>query len=324
MASGNTNYSTLITTTLQDHGREIFDSVSTNNALYWMLKKAGNIKVKSGGRTFTHPLIYATNSSFAMYGKLDTITLPITDNLTRAEYNIKVAAGSIVLSTIDLAMNAGDREKLLDLAEEKKMEAEISMSELLGDQVFGTGTGTNDFGGLQYLVHETPSSQSDVGGISSNSASANTYWRNQVYATTVSGFNTSQEGLTAMNTLLNDCTFGRQGPKAVFTTKTIYGLYELGLSSNLRYSNTEMADAGFRNLLYTTLPVLFDDNCPSGNLYMVDTSSLWLQVLAQANMEVTQFQLMEDKLASSSLMYLAGNLTTGSRRTNGVIISITG
>jgi len=324
MASGNTSYSTLITTTLQDHGKEIFDAVSTNNALYWLLKRNGNIKVRSGGRKFNHPLIYATNSSFAMYDKLGTISLPVTDNITRAEYDIKVAAGSIVLSTIDLAMNAGDREKLLDLADEKKMEAEISMSELLGDQVFGTGAAATSFGGLQYLIHETPSSQTDVGGITASSASGNTYWKNEAYATVVSGFNTSDEGLTAMNTALNNATFGRQGPKAIFTTKTIYGLYEVGLTSNIRYANTDLADAGFRNLQYTTLPVLFDDNCPSGNLYMVDTDSLWLQVLAQANMEVTQFQIMEDKLASSALMYLAGNLTTGSRRTQVVMNSITG
>lgn len=323
MATGNTSYSTLITTTLQNHGREIFDAVSTNNALYWMLKKAGNIKVVSGGRVFTHPLIYQKNSSFQMYSKLDPISLPVTDAVTRAEYPIKVAAGSIVLSTIDLAMNAGDREKLIELADIKRLEAEISMSELLGDQVFADGSNANDFDGLQYLIHETPSGQTDVGGITSTT-STNSFWNNYAYATAISGYNSSDEGLTVWNTVLNNTTYGRRGPRAVFTTKTIYGLYEIGLTSNIRYAQTDLADAGFRHLQYTTLPVLFDDNCPTGNTYFVDTDSLWLQVLAQANMEITQFQLKDDQLVSSALMYLAGNLTTGSRRTSGVINSTTG
>lgn len=60
------------------------------------------------------------------------------------------------------------------------------------------------------------------------------------------------------------------------------------------------------------------------NMYFIDTNSLWLQVLAQANMQVTQFQLETDQLASSALMYMAANLTTGSRRTQGVLTSITG
>lgn len=324
MPSGNLSYSTLVTSTLQDHGREIFDNVTTNNPLLWMLKKAGNIKIRKGGRSFLHPMIYATNPSFQMIDKLGTIGLDVTDSATGAEYSIKVAAGSIVLSAIDMAMNAGDREKLIDYAEIKKMEAEISMSQLLAAQVFEDGATSTEFGGLQYLIHETPSSQTDVGGITSSSASGNSYWRNYVYTTAVTAFNTSQAGLTAFNTVLNNTVKGRHGPRAIFTTPAIYQLYELGLTSNMRYASPELGDAGFRSLQYSTLPVLFDDNAPTGNVYFVDTESLWLQVLAQANMEVTQFEQRDNQLATSALMYLAGNLTTGSRRTNGVIASVTG
>jgi len=321
MATGNTSFTTLITTTLQNFGREIFDSVSTNNSLFWMLRQAGNIKVVAGGRKFTHPLIYKTNSSFQMYAKLDPISLTATDAATRAEFDIKVAAGSIVLSDLELAMNAGDKEKLIDLADEKRIEAELSMSELLGDQVYEDGAGANEFGGLQFLINETPSAQTNVGGIN---CSANSYWQNQINVSAITTFNTSNIGLTAWNSMLNDATFGRRGPKAVFTTKTIYGLYEIGLTSNIRYAQTDLADAGFRHLQYTTMPVLFDDSCPAGNTYMVDTESLWLQVLAQGNMQVTQFQAKDDQLAKSALMYLYGNLTTGSRRTNAVQTNTTG
>ena len=313
--TGNTSYTSLITTTLQNHGREIFDAVSTNNSLLWMLRQAGNIKVVPGGRTFTHPLIYKTNSSFQMYAKLDPISLTMTDAISRAEYDVKIAAGSITLSDLELAMNNGDREKLIDLAEEKKLEAEISMSELLGDQVYEDGAGANEFGGLQFLINETPAAQTNVGGIN---CTANTYWQNATNNSAITAFNTGTAGLIAWNDILNKATFGRRGPRAVFTTKTIYGLYEIGLTSNIRYAQTDLADAGFRHLQFTTLPVLFDDSCPAGNTYFVDTESLWLQVLSQGNMQITQFQNKDDQLAKSALMYLYGNLTTGSRRTNGV------
>ena len=322
MSAGNSTYTTLVTTTLQNHGKEIFDNVSTNNALLWMLRKAGNIKVVPGGRKFTHPVIWAKNSSFQMYDKLDPIALTVTDGITRAEYDIKVAAGSITLSTIEEAMNAGDREKLIDLADEKRLEAEISMTELLGDQVFDLGTTSTHFGGLQYLINETPSAQTDVGGINAN-ATAASWWVNDWDATAVSGFNTASEGLSNWNDRLNNTTFGRMGPRAVITTKSIYALYEIGLTSNIRYAQTDLADAGFRHLQFTTMPVLFDDSCPSANTYFIDTDNLWLQVLSQANMQVTQFQLKDDQLARSALMYIAGNLTTGSRRTNAVQNSTT-
>ena len=326
MATGNSTFTTLVTTTLQNHGKEIFDAVSTNVSLLWMLKKAGNIKISSGGRKFTHPIIYQKNASFQMYDKLDPISLNVTDAITRAEYDVKVAAGSIVLGTIDLAMNAGSREKLLDYADVKRQEAEISMTELLGGSagVWGDLSPTTEFGGLPYLINSTTSANSNNPGGIINSATGNTYWRNQYYNTTISGFNSSSAGLTQMNGILNRATFGTQGPNVIFTTKSIYGLYEIGLVGNIRYTSTDLADAGFRHLMYTTMPLIFDDNCTTAMMYFVDTDSLWLQVLAQANNKITQFQLKDDQLASSALMYLAGNLTAGSLRTQGIISSITG
>lgn len=323
MATGNTNFSKLITTTLQNLPAEVFDAVSTNNALLYMLQKRGNLKIVSGGRSFTHPIYYKQNTSFRSYGKLEAIDTPLMDDISRAEFPIKIVAGSVVISLLEEAMNAGNKEKLIDLVEETVTRAKISMGEVMGDQVFGDGSVANDMDGLQHLIADSPSTQTDVGGIDA-SASGNTYWRNDVYTTTISAFNTSNNGLTQMNNRLNNTTFGRQGPRAIVTTKTIYGLYEIGLTSNIRYVTTELADAGFRHLAYTTLPVVFDDNCPANHMYFVDLDNLWLQVLARGNMELTEMQPSHDQLLRNALLYIFGNLTTGSRRTNGVITAITG
>lgn len=197
------------------------------------------------------------------------------------------------------------------------------MSQLLGAQVFASGTPTEGFGGVQFLINTSPSTQTDVGGIDA-SASGNEYWRNYTNTSGITAFNTSQAGISAMNTAVIQTTFGMQGPKAVFTTKLVYNLYLLSLQSNIRYTSVKMGDAGFETIAFTTMPVFFDDNCPAGYMYFVDTDSLWLQVLADGNMRTTQFQQKNDQLLESALMYLFGNLTTGSRRTNGVISAITG
>jgi len=323
MATGNSSYTRIITQTLQNHGTEIFNAVAQNNAFLYMLQKRENIKIVRGGRTFTHPIRFANNASFKMYGKLDPIDTPIPDNLTRAEYQIKVAAGSLVISTLEEAQNSGDREKLIDLIEFCRMDAEDSMANLLGAQVFATGTNSNDFGGLALLINSSPSTQSDVGGINP-STSGNTYWRN-IVGSPVTAFNTSNEGVTAMNALMTLATFGRFGPTAVFTTKTVYNLYELSMTSNIRYQSTELStgDTKFLHLAYGTLPVLFDDNCTTDVLYMVDMDSLWLQVLAQGNNRITSFEPSHNQLSRTALMYLFGNLTCGSRRTQGYL-SVTG
>lgn len=319
----NSSYDRIASETIAQHGREIFDNITTNNALLYLLKKRENIKIVSGGTAFTHPLFWKINTSFKSYAKLDPIDTPIMDDITRASYPIKIVAGSLVISTFDEAANAGDREKLLDLGETTRMAAENSMSEVMGDQVWKDGSVANDFDGLQHLISDTPSTQTDVGGIDA-SAAANSTWRNDAYTTTISAFNTSNNGLTQMNNRLNNCTFGQKGPRAIVTTKTVYALYEIGLTSNIRYATTELADAGFLHLAYATMPVIFDDNCPANHMYFVDLDNLWMQVLARGNMVITPFEASHNQLSKTALMYIFGNLTCGSRRTNGVITSITG
>ena len=317
----NTNFDRVASETLQNHSKEIFDNITTDNALLYLLKKRDNIKVVGGGREFTHPLFYQINTSFKAYPKLGAIDTPIMDDITRAQYPIKIVAGSLVLSTVEEAMNSGDKEKLLDLADTVRMTAEESMSEVLGDQIWADGTGVDDFDGLQHLIQLDPTVVMNVGGIAQGTYA---YWRNQVNTTAVAAFNTAQAGQIQMNLLLNSCTFGRKGPRAVITTRLIYGLYEVGLAANIRYQTTELADAGFLHLAYTTMPVLFDDNCPTAYMYMVDTDSLWLQVLAKGNLTITPFEYSHNQLSKTALMYIFGNLTTGSRRTNGLKTAITG
>ena len=322
MAVGNTTYTRIVTDTLQDHGQEIFDNVSTNHPLLYTLQKKGNIKVRPGGRKFTHPLYYNQNTSFKSYSKLDVIDTPTMDDYTRAEYDIKTIAGSLVLGTFDMAANSGDKAKLLDLAMEVRMAAEISMEQVLGTQVFADGSTATDFGGLQYLINIAANTQTDVGGIN-NTTAGTTWWRNYYNTTGTAAFNTGAAGLLLMQAALNNTTQGRKGPRMVVTTKTVYSLYEIGLTANIRYTKLELGDAGFQALAYTTMPVVFDDNCPSGYMYFVDTDSLWLQVLSGGNMKVSEFQPSHNQLSQTALMYLFGNLTTGSRRTNGVLSAIT-
>lgn len=321
--AGNTNFASLATTTLQNFANEIFDSVTTNNPLLFHIKKAGNIKVVGGGRQFTHPVYYKKNDTFAAISKLGTVPLNLQDDITRAVYDIKVVAGSLVLSQVEQAMNAGDKEKLIDYLEEKKMSAEITMSETLGTQIWQATPGADDFDSIPRLINTAPTAQTDVGGIDSTGA-AQTYWRNYVYATNVTAFGTAQAGLSAMDISLNNATFGKQGPKIIITTKAIFTLYQLALTANVRYSKLEDGDAGFKNLLYATLPVMFDDNCVANRMYFIDTEALRLQVLAQGNMKMTAFEQSHNSLVSSALLYILGNLTCGSRRTNAVINSITG
>ena len=310
-----TSWNAAATRTNPNWGDEIFDGISTNNAVVWLLRQAGNVKVVDGGRTFTHPLLYQTNTSFAARAATATIPTPDPDVITRSEWPIRTIDGSVTISLLEDAQSQGE-SALIGLLEEKKLEAEVSMTEVLGDElVDGSGTAPS-WDSLETIISTT--NTTTVGGIAGSSAD----WQN--YQAAIAGaFNTSNNGITAMDTAVRGTSFGSRGPRVSFTTSAVWGLYYISQAGNIRYYNEELADAGFQHLNFRTLPVLWDDNIDAGLLYLVDTDSLWLQVLRKGNMVTSKFRESVDQLSLVSLMYIFGNLTTGSRRTQGVVTGIT-
>ena len=317
---GNTSYATLASTTLSHFANDIFDNVITNNACLNMLKKAGNIKIVGGGREFTHPVYYQKNSTFGAISKYGTIPTDLQDPVTRAVYDIKVIAGSVVYSMVEEAMNAGSKEKLIDYVETLKMDAETSMSELLGDQLFTleSALGANDFDSIDFIISSDATVSTD--NLGDLVASANSdFWVPYMASTTSFLTAGSSDGTTMMDTVVNNTTYGRQGPTFIITTAAMFTYYSRLLTANMRYTQANLAEgnAGFRNLMFSNLPVMIDSNCTTNTFYFIDGNALKLQVLSMGNMKITPMQPAYSQLMARALLYIFGNLTCGSRRTCG-------
>src|SRR3990167_6948564 len=90
----NASYNAQQSRTQPKFGDEVFDGISSNNSLVWMLRQTGNIKISEGGRTFTHPLQFALNTSFAARSHNATIPTPDPQTHTHSEWNIRTISGS--------------------------------------------------------------------------------------------------------------------------------------------------------------------------------------------------------------------------------------
>ena len=64
MASPNSTFTEIVTTTLREHPDVVADNVSDHNALYRRLKQRGKIKKLDGGYEIVRPLDYAENATF--------------------------------------------------------------------------------------------------------------------------------------------------------------------------------------------------------------------------------------------------------------------
>jgi hypothetical protein len=75
MASPNSTFTEMVTTTLRNHPTEVADNVSKHNALYRRLKQGGKIKKLSGGYEIVRPLDYAENATFQRYSGYDALNI---------------------------------------------------------------------------------------------------------------------------------------------------------------------------------------------------------------------------------------------------------
>lgn len=69
MASANSTFTELVSTTFRKHRSEIMDNLSNRNALLKYMMKRGNKRREDGGLTIAAPLDYAEN------GTLTPVTL---------------------------------------------------------------------------------------------------------------------------------------------------------------------------------------------------------------------------------------------------------
>jgi hypothetical protein len=66
------------------------------------------------------------------------------------------------------------------------------------------------------------------------------------------------KGKKAMRTAYNTVSIGQDQPQVILTTQALYEAYEDSMVDQIRYTNTDMADAGFQNLMFKACPVTYD------------------------------------------------------------------
>lgn len=311
--AGNSNFDSLLATTLANYRDQLTDNVFTARPLTYHLMDKGRIRMLDGGTKIVEPLIYGQNSTVGSYSGYDTISLTAQEGISAAEFEWKQYAASIAISGIEEAKNNGDAA-ILNLLEAKVMQAEESMREGFNTMFFGDGTGNSgkDWNGLGNLVEASGT----VGGIN-RATSGNEFWRS--YEENTSGALT----LAQMNTAYNSVSVGTDHPDLVLTTQTLYEKYESLLQPQLRYTDTKTADAGFQNLLFKAAPVTYDTGCTSGVMYFLNSKYLTLVGHSGKWFSQTEFVRPENLDAKYALIMCYGNLTVRNAKKQGKLTAKT-
>ena len=309
--AGNSNFDTLLSTTLANYRSTLTDNVFTARPLTFKLMEKGRIRMLNGGTKIVEPLIYGQNDTVGSYSGFDTIALTPQTGISAAEYEWKQYAASISMSGIEEAKNNGEQE-IINLLEAKIMQAEESLREGFNEMFFadGTGNSSKDWNGLANLVEAT-------GTVGNIDPATNTWWAS--YEENTSAALT----LAQMSTAYNTVSVGNDHPDVLLTTQTLFEKYEGLLMPLLRYTDSKTADAGFQNLLFKSAPVMYDVHCPAGTFFFLNSKYITLVGHSGKWFQQTEFIRPEDLDARYALIMCYGNLTLRNRAKQGKLTAKT-
>ncbi len=325
----------VLTTSLMNYMKTLFEQVVTNQFLYGRLFRGGKITTMDGGEAIVVPLMYELNDTVKFYSAYQNLDVSPQDGMAPARFDWKQLSGSVSISRLEERQNAG-KNKIIDLLNSKMEQLRISMSEKLGRIAYADGSEDSNkaFLGLDALVE--PGTNSTVGGIDS---SANTWWRNQ-YVNGGGTFSTATGatvgdtiiGQSWMRQLYNECTKGNQQPTVGLTYVTTFEEYEASLTANQRFVDVDTASHGFQNLRFKNAVVGWDSDyiigtagTPGGigHFYFLNEEYLKVILDSGTNFISTPFIRPHNQDARTSQILVMGNMVVTNRQRHGVIYGIT-
>ncbi len=318
MASPNSVFTEMVTTTLRNHPNEIADNVSQHIAHYRRLKTGGKIKKLSGGYEIVRPLDDAENSTYQRYSGFDALDISASDVFSAAKYDWVQAAVHVVASGREMRMNSG-KEQLIDLAAARTKNAMRTAANNMSLDLYSSGSLSNQMGGLGLIIQTAGTGT--VGGINSSTYS---FWQNQFRE--MSGSNTYPDLKADMMTVWMNCTRGTDQPDLIVSTQDLYAAFWNTLTTVQRYtSDDNEATMGFNALRFQQADVIFDRQSTNftstgEKMYFINSEFLELCVHRDANWSTLDEKMSVNQDATVIPIIWMGQLTCSNRARQGVLI----
>ena len=323
MASPNSTFTELVSTTFRNHKKKFADNVTNNNALLSVITKKGRKRTEDGGLTIVAELDYAENSTYQRYSGFDTLSVQASDVLSAAEYNWKQAAVHITASGRELRINSGDT-RIINLAKSRLMNGMRTFRNQISSDIYSDGTASNQINGLQALI--TSAGTGTVGGINSSTFP---FWQNkaQSAASPISGGAITVSATTFENPFMLqlwlELVRGMDKPDLIVMSNDYFTFFEGSQTSIKRYASDDKAQAGFISLKFKSADVIFDGNSgiPASTGYMLNTDYLEFVCHRDADMtEVPEMRAINQDAVVIPIIFM-GNLVVSNRSLQGIFVA---
>jgi hypothetical protein len=312
MATAAAQLDELIATTFDKVRPVLADQITTEVPLLAALNSKMKV-TEDGGKRIVRPVLYAFNDTVGSYDGYDLVDTTPQDGFGDAIYEWKQHSGSVTIDGRTELLNAGS-SRIIAILQAKIEQLRVSIEEDLGTMLWGAGTGNGgkDFLGIQAIVADSGT----LGGID---PTTETWWKSQVVS---SADLSTIDGVRTLNSVLNSRRIAKSRPDFEFTDQTSFEAYEALAAPNIRFQDLKMADLGFETVAHKTAEVLFDNDCPAGKWYFINSKYLEFVRHSQRWLDMGPFKSPVNQDAKTALVLSMGELVTDVRRAHAVISSV--
>ena len=321
MASPNSTFTEMVTTTLRDHRKELADNVLKHNALFRRLVKKARV-TSDGGYEIVCPLEYAENETYQRYSGYDLLNIGASDVLSAAKFDWKQQAVHVVASGRELRQNSG-KNAMIKLVKSRLKNAMTTFKNNFSSDAYSDGTETNQINGIQALIADAGTGT--VGGIDSSTF---TFWKNivQSAASPLQGGGAITPSDTTIQSLMLPLwlrlTRGEDMPDLIVMSENYFTFYEESLTDLKRYTSSDSAQGGFVSLKYKSADVFHDSSSsgiPDSHAYFINTDYLDLTTHEDAWMTTLDKKFATNQDAEVIPIISMDNLTVSNRSLQGVM-----
>lgn len=252
-------------------------------------------------------------------GQWDTVDTTPQDNVRFSRANMVHYSATATVSEFERLVNTSEYA-VANLVRTESEGAWRALVDLAADHVCSNGGDSTRLTSLQQLVSANDTIQGLAGatylrwnarGLSARGTAVGSVTFDGSASGTSDSF--AVAGLTNFRTMFDNASEGAIKPHCIITTYTLWGAYEASIQAQQRFTNTNLADAGFQNLAFDSVPVFKDPKIASGEAYALNFDYLWMQVLDGADFDATEFHPAEAQEAYSSKVMFKGQLVCGNR-----------
>ena len=305
MAQANPDFNEIRTTTMEYYAnKRLANQIYDGTPLLKWMRARGRTQEYDGGDPIVEPILHEENTTVRFMTDLAELDFRQMGGIGAAHYTGKLLTATAVLPWMDRFRNSGSA-RVIDLWDAKVDQMKMSTSKLLNREIIKGDPTTNPatITGLTLIIDS-------AGTLGNISRTSNTFW--QAYEEGTAGPLTPEDMRTAIFTITR--AMPDNMPDLILTTQALFSKYQSLILPAYQVSDLKNADLGVPTANFMGIPMMWDPEVPEGVMLFINTKYLKLRVHSQANMEMSDRDMIGKQLVDGMFVYWVGNLTTNGPR----------